>query len=178
MQVEKQIPLLESILGEWKETIGKDFEGYRNHVCRMVNFCFALKPCSEEEREKVMIAGAFHDIGLWTGKTLDYIPPSIPPAIEYLKRHGLENWSNEISLMISEHHKLRQYVGSFPLVELFRKGDLVDFSLGMVTFGLPKEYVSQVKAEIPNAGFHANLVRLSAKWFVKHPFNPAPMMKW
>lgn len=178
MQVEKQFPLLELILGEWKEIIGKDFEGYRNHVCRMVNFCFALNPCSEEEREKIIIAGAFHDIGLWIGKTLDYIPPSIPPAIEYLKRRGLETWSNEVSLMISEHHKFRHYDGIFPLVELFRKADLVDFSLGMITFGLPKEYVSQVKAEIPNAGFHTNLVRLSAKWFVKHPFNPAPMMKW
>ena len=113
MQVEKQIPLLDSILEEWKTTIGKDFEGYKNHVYRMVNCCFALKPCSEEEREKIVIAAVFHDIGLWVGNTLDYIPPSIPPAMEYLKRRGLESWSNEISLMISEHHKIRQYAGSF-----------------------------------------------------------------
>lgn len=178
MQPEKQIPLLDSILDEWKQTIGKDFEGYKNHVYRMVNFCFALNPCSEEEREKVVIAAAFHDIGLWAGNTLDYIPPSIPPAIEYLKRRGLENWTTEISLMISEHHKVRPYTGAFPLVEIFRKGDLVDFSLGMVKFGLPVEYINKVKAEIPNAGFHANLIRLSAKWFIKHPLNPAPMMKW
>jgi hypothetical protein len=178
MQPEKQIPLLDSILDEWKQTIGKDFEGYKNHVYRMVNFCFALNPCSAEEREKIVIAAAFHDIGLWADNTLDYIPPSILPAIEYLKRRGLENWTNEISLMISEHHKVRQYAGPFPLVEIFRKADLVDFSLGMVTFGLPVAYINQVKAEMPNAGFHANLIRLAAKWFVKHPLNPAPMMKW
>ena len=178
MQPENQIPLLDSILDEWKQTIGNDFEGYKNHVYRMVNFCFALNPCSEEEREKIVIAAAFHDIGLWAGNTLDYIPPSIPPAIEYLKRRGLENWTNEISLMISEHHKVRPYTGPFPLVEIFRKGDLVDFSLGMVTFGLPVEYINKVKAEMPNAGFHANLIRLAAKWFIKHPLNPAPMMKW
>ena len=178
MQVEKPIPLLDSILEEWKTTIGKDFEGYKNHVYRMVNCCFALKPCSEEEREKIVIAAVFHDIGLWVGNTLDYISPSIPPAMEYLKRRGLESWSNEISLMISEHHKIRQYAGFFLLVEVFRKGDLIDFSLGMVKFGLSKEFITKLKAAFPNAGFHTNLVRLSAKWFVKHPFNPAPMMKW
>jgi hypothetical protein len=178
MQIEKQIPLVDSILEQWKATIGKDFEGYKNHVYRMVNFCFALSPCREESREKIAIAAAFHDIGLWVGNTLDYIPPSIPPAMEYLKHRGLESWSNEISLMISEHHKIRQYVGPFPLVELFRKGDLVDFSLGLVKFGLPEKYIAEVKAEIPNAGFHTNLVRLSSKWFLKHPLNPAPMMKW
>ena len=178
MEVDKQIPLLDSILEEWKVTIGKDFDGYKNHVYRMVNFCFALNPGSEEDREKIVIAGAFHDLGLWAGNTLDYIPPSIPPAMAYLKARGLEKWSNEISLMISEHHKIRQYVGPYPLVELFRKGDLVDFSLGMVKFGLPGAYIAKVKAEISNAGFHANLVRLAAKWFVKHPLNPAPMMKW
>lgn len=178
MQIEKQISLLDSIFDEWKTTIGKDFEGYKNHVYRMVNCCFSLKPCSEEEREKILIAAAFHDLGLWVGNTLDYIPPSIPPAIEYLKRRGLESWTKEISFMISEHHKIRQYVGPFPLVELFRRGDLVDFSLGIVKFGLPEEFITKLKAEVPNAGFHANLVRLSVKWFVRHPFNPAPMMKW
>ena len=93
MEIEKQISLLDSIFEEWRTTIGKDFEGYKNHVYRMVNCCFALKPCSEEEHEKIVIAAAFHDLGLWVGNTLDYIPPSIPPAMEYLKRRGLESLS-------------------------------------------------------------------------------------
>ena len=179
MLIADHIPLLEETLGAWKGQIGKDYEGYKNHVYRMVNFCLALKDCSETERQKIVIAGCFHDIGIWVEQTVDYIPPSLPPARDYLKHHGLEHWTTEIELMISEHHKITAYQDdTYPLVELFRRGDLVDFSFGLFRFGLPKTYIDRVKTQFPNAGFHANLVRLAAAWFPKHPLNPAPMMKW
>ena len=179
MKLEAQLPLVDEILGEFRPTLGDDYQGYRNHVCRMANFCLALRECDDVEREKILIAGAFHDIGIWTDHTVDYIPPSIPPALAYLEGRGRSDWSREIELMISEHHKLREYTGGeSPLIELFRKGDLVDFSLGLFRFGLPAEFVRQVKQAFPNAGFHRRLVRLASGWFVKHPLNPAPMMKW
>ena len=96
MIVEERILLLEEILTEWKETIGNEYAGYRNHVYRMIHFCLSLKDCNEEEREKIIIAGAFHDIGIWIEDTVDYIPPSLPPAMEYLKNRNLEAWSTEI----------------------------------------------------------------------------------
>ena len=86
----EQFPLLEDILTEWQETIGEDYEGYKNHVYRMVHCCLALKECNSEEKEKIIIAGAFHDIGVWTADTLDYLPPSILPALDYLKKRNLE----------------------------------------------------------------------------------------
>jgi hypothetical protein len=179
MLIKDHISLLEEILEKWRETIGKDYVGYKNHIYRMMNFCYALRDCSDEEKEKIVIAGCFHDIGIWIENTVDYIPPSIPPAKEYLKQQGLEHWSPEIELMISEHHKIRAYKDdTYPLVELFRKGDLVDFSFGLFKFGLPNDYIDRVKAQFPNAGFHANLARLSVPWLLKHPLNPAPMMKW
>ncbi len=179
MLIEENIPLLEEILEEWKEIIGKDYQGYKNHVYRMINFCFTLQDTNEEEREKIIIAGCFHDIGIWTDNTLDYLRPSIPPAKEYLSRRNLEHWSTEIGLMISEHHKISQYSDkTYPLVELFRKGDLVDFSLGLFKFSISKDYISNVNAKFPNAGFHKNLGNLATKWLLKHPLNPAPMMKW
>lgn len=179
MHIEDQIPLLEELLLEWKERIGDEYMGYRNHVYRMVHFCLSLKECNDEEREKIIIAGAFHDIGIWIEDTADYIEPSIPPAMAYLERRNLQAWNEEITLMITEHHKLREYKGEFfSLVELFRKGDLVDFSLGLFRFGLPKTTVKAVKKHFPNASFHKNLCKLAACWFVKHPLNPAPMMKY
>lgn len=179
MSAHHEMPLIEPILSPWRELIGPDYEGYRNHAIRMAVFCLALRECSEEDRRKIAIAACFHDIGLWTAKTLDYIEPSIPPAMEYLKNNGLEHWSEEVSLMIGEHHKLRPYKNDrYPLVELFRQGDLVDFSLGLFTFGLPHAFIDSVKARHPNAGFHKNLVKLAAAWFIRHPWNPAPMMKW
>jgi hypothetical protein len=179
VMVEEPIPLLEEILTRWQETIGDEYEGYRNHVYRMIHCCLALKDCSAEEKEKIIIAGVFHDIGIWIEDTVDYIPPSLPPTMEYLKDRNLEAWSTEIRLMIPEHHKIREYKdAAYPLVEVFRKGDLVDFSFGLFRFGIPKACIRQVRAKFPNAGFHKNLGRRAAKWFLKHPLNPAPMMKW
>jgi len=173
------VSLIEAILSPWSGVIGGDYPGYRNHVVRMLTFCLALRACSEEERRKLEIAACFHDIGLWTANTFDYLEPSVPPAREYLREHGLEAWGDEIAAMILDHHKLTAVaVAPSPLVELFRRGDLVDFSLGLVRFGLDANFVRQVKRDIPNAGFHRALVRMTLHWVSRHPLNPAPMMKW
>ncbi len=179
IEITENIQQLEAILTDWQDVIGAQYQAYRNHVYRMIHCCFALQECNEEDQQKIIIAAAFHDIGIWIENTLDYIPPSIPPAIAHLRRHGLESWSEEISLMISEHHKLRRYKDkTYPLVELFRKGDLVDFSLGLFKSGIDKAYIKSLKATFPNAGFHKFLIRMSVKRFFRHPLNPAPMMKW
>ena len=179
MKIETEIALLEDIFAEWQPVIGKEYLGYRNHVYRMVHFCQLLTDCSEEARQKILIAGAFHDLGIWIEDTVDYIPPSLPPMLDYLQSRGLEAWLEEIGLMITEHHKLRPYSDrALPLVEVFRQGDLVDFSLGLFRFGLAKSKVQEIKTAFPNAGFHAALARRGGRWFLKHPFNPLPMMKW
>jgi predicted metal-dependent HD superfamily phosphohydrolase len=179
MSVRVEVENVDGILSDWKGVIGADYEGYRNHVVRMLAFCSMLRSCGAEEREKLEIAACFHDIGLWTANTFDYLRPSVAPAKEYLKARGRSDWADEIETMILEHHKLRPVAAArSPLVELFRKGDLVDLSLGVVRFGLPKDRVRQVRAESPNAGFHRGLLRPAVAWFIRHPFNPAPMMKW
>ena len=179
MAIETRIPLVEEILGKWKQELGNDYLGYKNHVYRMIHFCFALHNCTNEEREKIILAGGFHDLGIWTKSTIDYLPPSIALAKEYLKQNSLEQWIPEIELMIDMHHKLRKYKNDhYPLVEVFRKGDLVDFSLGAVTWGLPKAYIESVKNQFPNAGFHKRLAQLAWVWFSKHPVTPPPFVKW
>lgn len=179
MTPKANIDHIEGILSSWKHVFGQDFAGYRNHVVRMTAFCLLLKPCDTEEQQKIEIAACFHDIGIWTDNTLDYLRPSLPPALEYLAKQNLGEWSAEITQMILQHHKIRPVEkGLTPLIELFRKGDLVDFSLGLIRFGLARETVQKVKAAFPNAGFHKTLVKLAGHWFLGHPLNPAPMMKW
>jgi len=196
MIIENEIPLLESILTPWREVIGEDYLGYRNHVYRMLHCCFELLDHDsyanelssdpivivadhEQDRQKLIIAAAFHDIGIWIDKTIDYIPPSLPPAMAYLEDNGLSAWSDEITLMITEHHKLTEVTDPrYRLVELFRRGDLVDFSLGMVRFGIDKVTLNKLKTTFPNEGFHRGLLAKGSRWFLKHPLNPAPMMKW
>ncbi|MFI4981201.1 MAG: hypothetical protein ACHQIO_12710 [Nevskiales bacterium] len=179
MAIEASIPLLEEILGGWKQQIGEDYAAYRNHVCRMVHYCFALHDCNEEERRKIVIAGCFHDIGIWSDGTIDYLPPSVVRAREYLQGNGLSAWDEEIALMIDQHHKLRSWRDArYPLVEVFRKADLVDVSLGLVRFGLPANLVGEVKAQFPNQGFHKRLMQLAGSWFAGHPLSPPPFLKW
>lgn len=179
MTIERQIPRLELILSGWKDVIGDDFDGYRNHAYRMVNYCLHLKNCSEEEKEKIYIAAAFHDLGIWIGGTVDHIPPSIPPAVEYLKNHDMDSWIEEITLMISEHHKIRKYDNDkYPLVELFRKGDIIDLSFGKITFSVPKDHIKNVKEKFPGGDFHKSMRKKAVTWVKENPLNPVPMVKW
>lgn len=179
MEIQDQIPLLEDILEKWKDRIGADFTGYKNHVYRMINFCFALRDFDPPEREKIIISGCFHDLGIWSGNTFDYLPPSISLAKDYLQKNNLEKWIPEIEQMIDHHHKLRKiHDARFQTIEVFRQGDLVDFSLGIVKCGLPKTFIKTVKAQFPNAGFHKRLARLAGSWVCRHPLNPLPVLKW
>lgn len=53
--------------------------------------------------------------------------------------------------MIEMHHKFRAKSDlRYPLVEVFRKADLVDVSLGLMKFGVTATYIKRVKAESPN----------------------------
>lgn len=177
--IEEKIPLLDDILGDYKDIIGTDYKGYRNHVYRMVNFCFAFQDFSADERQKIVIAGCFHDIGIWTKKTFDYLPPSIESAAGYLEQNKLVSWIPEVEFMIDQHHRLRKLSdNSHRLAEVFRKGDLVDFSLGIVKCGLSPSLVCEVKNRFPNSGFHKKLVRLAGSWFCRHPLDPIPVLKW
>lgn len=170
---------IDGILSGWKSTIGEEYQGYRNHVARVVNFCLYLHPCSAEELRKIEVAACFHDIGIWTANTFDYLPPSILSAKDYLVTHGLEDWTREIEQMILLHHKIRPVGDSdSQLVELFRQADLVDFSLGMIRHGVPADAVSSAKAKYPNAGFHKCLLRRAFPRLLRHPLNPLPMVKW
>lgn len=180
MNVETNFPLLDELLGSWSEQLGPDLIAYRNHCCRMLNFCLALAPgITAEEREQLVIAAAFHDLGIWSDGTIDYLPPSVRRAQAYLNARGKAAWIPLVDRLIDEHHKLRAYKDAgFPLAEVFRKADLVDVSLGLVRFGLPGGYVKAVKAQFPNEGFHKKLMRLAGGWFKGHPLSPPPFIKW
>ena len=42
-----------------------------------MNLCVALRSGNAERLEKIAIAAAFHDTGIWVDGTFDYLPPSI-----------------------------------------------------------------------------------------------------
>jgi hypothetical protein len=100
-------------------------------------------------------------------------------ASDYLRGRGLDGWAPEIVLMIVEHHKLRRFTDArYPLVEVMRRADLIDLTLGALRFGLPGSFVRRVKAQYPNSGFHKRLVGLVAQGFRQRPLKPLPYYKW
>jgi hypothetical protein len=177
--IESYHPLIEEILSEFNEVIGADYLAYRNHVYRVVNLCFAARECGAEEKEKIQVAACFHDIGIWTATTLDYLLPSVQEAEKYLAAKGKRGWIPEVSQMIEMHHRTRPCDDSpYPLVETFRRADVADFSLGLFRMGISDDLILALKAEFPNSGFHKRLLQLGIKWLLRHPLNPLPMFRW
>lgn len=85
-------------------------------------------------------------------------------------------------MLIDLHHKVRAIKGElaekYPLLEVFRRADLADFSLGLLLGGVPRPYFAKVKRQFPNAGFHKMLIKAAGGWFAKHPLSPPPFMRW
>ena len=179
MNVVRQSALLDELLEGYRPVLGADYDAYRNHCLRLFNFCTALTGDDKEAEHKIAVAAAFHDLGIWTEKTLDYLAPSQLLAQRYLEKNFKASWCKEIDAMISEHHKLTRYRLNLSwLVEAFRKADLIDLTGGLIRFRLPDDFVSDVLDAYPNAGFHKILARLALKRLKTHPFSPLPMMKW
>jgi HD superfamily phosphohydrolase YqeK len=75
------ISTLDAILGDHSAALGSDATPYRNHAYRVANLCLAQSSSSAESLEKTAIAAAFHDLGIWTDHTFDYLAPSVRLAI-------------------------------------------------------------------------------------------------
>lgn len=179
MQALPAFPLVDHILASHEEALGPDLEGYRNHVTRVLHFLFAMAPQLRASEEQILVAAAFHDLGIWTARTFDYLAPSSRLARDYLTAHGLDPLWQEVDLIIQQHHSLRSYRGHFSLsVESFRRADLVDVSLGFIRFGLEPQFIQSVRAALPNARFHARLLAFTGQQLLRAPLRPLPMVRW
>jgi hypothetical protein len=176
----QRFALLDELFAEGAEVLGRDLTAYRNHAYRVFNLCrgFVLAP-DTTTNERIAVAAYFHDVGIWTDDTFDYLAPSAARALAWLARTSRDPWSGEVSRMIAEHHKITAYIATDgELVEAFRRADWIDVMLGTRRFGLERSFVSEVRAAFPNAGFHRRLLDLGWRRCVSHPLNPLPMMHW
>lgn len=179
MQVIHNFPLANEIILSFKHALGPDFIAYRNHVHRILNFYLALNGSTEQLPEAVEIAAAFHDLGIWTDGTFDYLAPSVVQASRYLASHNQEYLTGEVAALITSHHKITRYQAAHrQSVEPFRQADFVDVSLGIMKFGLPASFIRSVKERFPNQGFHWRLVKLTLRQLLRTPLRPLPMFRW
>jgi len=173
------LPTIEEVLDDHASELGHDFIAYRNHVYRVVNLCLAIAGDRGVELEKIAVAAVFHDLGIWTSHTFDYIAPSVALARQHLARRGMADAIPGIEAMIVDHHKITaSHASPEWLVESFRRADWIDVSFGLRSFGLPRTFIASVAAMWPDAGFHRRLVELTMDRWWKHPLSPLPMVKW
>ena len=165
-----QLALVDTILSTYAAALADDFVPYRNHVYRIVNLCVRLHPSSDDELRRLAIAAAFHDLGIWTASTFDYLGPSVALAKSYLIRNGAPQWVPEVEAMILEHHKILPYRDTaHPLVEPFRRADWIDVTRGLLTFDIPRRFIAELYSAWPSAGFHRRLVQLALQRFRSNP---------
>jgi hypothetical protein len=149
-EILRSLPLVDEVLESHRDHAHGDdagFDAYKAHVYRIVNFARALGPDGPDRDDKLAIAAAFHDLAAFD--TVDYLVPSIEAQDAWLQETGREKWSDELALIVAQHHRLSGYRPSrphAPLVEAFRRADLVDVSQGRIRFGLPSSYVKEVRA--------------------------------
>ena len=139
------IPTIDDVLDGHATALRDDFIGYRNHVYRVVNLCVAI--VGRSDLEKIAVAAAFHDLGIWTNGTFDYIAPSIALAHVYLAARAREDWTAEIKGMIADHHKITPATADpHSLIEAFRRADWIDVTRGLRGFGVPRPFVAHLFA--------------------------------
>lgn len=171
-------PVVDDLLAPYAGLIGRDLAGYRHHVHRVFTFVLALAPPSADLVEKAAVAAVFHDLGIWTAGTFDYLAPSIALAQAHLTGVGRPAWIPEVTATIAEHHKLTPYRARPDwLVEPFRRADWIDVTLGVRRFGLDWSFVATVRRTWPDEGFHRRLLELTAARWRRHPFSPLPMVR-
>lgn len=169
--------IITTILSSYKKELGPNFEKYHNHCCRVLVFASLLNNATEDEQKQLAIAAAFHDIGIWTANTLDYLQPSVELAEKYLKQHQLDHWIESVNEIINNHHKLTPFKKNL-LAESFRKADLIDLTFGFIKFGISPEQINESKKLYPELGFQPYIFKEVLKNIIRNPLNPMPIMKW
>lgn len=173
------IPLLEELLNPYVAAMGRDAAGYRNHVYRVVNLAWSSGGGNEAALQRLVVAAVFHDLGLWTADTLDYLHPSQQLAQVHLHAVGQTDWVAEVDAMIANHHRIRPCASSAAdPVERFRRADWCDVSRGLLhRQGFDPAFVACLNQTFPAQGFRCRLLRRVLWHALTHPFNPLPMLR-
>ena len=101
-----RVPLVDEVLGPYRARIGEDWAGYRNHVLRVLNFCRALSG-EDALPEALVVAAAFHDLGIWSDGTFDYIEPSAAHAASWLHSPGRPREGDAVRTVVPMDHNVR-----------------------------------------------------------------------
>jgi len=173
-----RLAVLDEILDAHATVLGRDFHPYRNHTYRVANFHWCLLPGTLEDLYVLSVAVAFHDLGIWTAGTFDYLEPSEALARQYLLDHDRAAHIPLVQAMIREHHRISALPAEQDRrIEVFRRADWIDVSLGVLRFDLHADDFRSTVQRFPRLGFHLRLLQFSLRHGLRHPLRPLPMLK-
>ena len=155
-------PRVEQLFARYRDVIGDDYDGYRNHVYRTITYAMHFLRQDEAAAAAVETAMVYHDIGLWTDHALAYLEPSQAAVTADNEQH---QWGLDTELLcgiIHWHHKVFRYRGPHErIIEACRRADWIDASQGWLRKGISRANVAAVEQAFPNCGFHKALLRLA-----------------
>ncbi|MGB5812601.1 MAG: hypothetical protein WBG86_18845 [Polyangiales bacterium] len=152
---------VEALLDPYRITIGRDFDGYRGHIYRVLTYAMHFLGGDPSARPVIEAALVYHDLGLWTHHELAYLEPSTQLAQHDNETHGWGFDSELLHDLIYWHHKITPFSGPHAeLVNAVRKADWIDASAGTIRKGMPRPFIGRVTQAIPAAGFYDALKRL------------------
>jgi hypothetical protein len=153
--------VVERELAPLRACIGEDFDGYRNHVYRVLTYAMHFLDGEPRWREPIAFALAYHDVGLWTDRALAYLEPSERHAEDARATSAFDLNPTLIRDLIHWHHKVTPFRGdNARVVNAVRKADWIDASGGRLLKGLSRRQVVEVMTAIPPLGFYETLTRL------------------
>lgn len=176
----KSIQSIERVLIYYTQALGQDYNAYRNHVYRVYHLTLLLCPkeLNKAQEEALAVAAAFHDLGIWTHHSMDYLRPSAQLAEQHLDETGRSHLSELTKHIIVQHHKLSAITDQQEaLTEAFRKADLMDLSFGKISFKLPSSRYAHLRESFPFLGFQKMIYKRVLSYAFRHPMRPFPMIK-
>lgn len=170
-------PIIDEVFENHRHEIGRLYSAWRLHAYRMLNVC--VRACPEEPIDKFAVAIAFHDLPIMIDGDFRYLEPAVALARAWLTDRQLAEWEPEVSAMILNHHKIRPYRGPWAsTVDVFRRADWIDVSLGCWSAGQDKPLVAQINRELPVNELRRALPRIVLPYAVRHPLKPLPNLRW
>jgi hypothetical protein len=161
-------------LAALRDLAGAQSAPMERHCVRVYEIAreLAQRRALEVDRELLLCAALLHDAGLYPGAaTADsYVSDGRRLAARVLEPFAwpaprLERCGDAIE----RHHELRSQWQRGAEVELLRRADLVDVSVGLVRFGIERRWYRDLVARVPRDGLLGQLVRQVAQMARERP---------
>lgn len=161
--------LVNDIFNYWKNIIADDFDTYKNHVLRVLNYFSFLNNIEGEFKSKIIIAICHQRIGLFINKndkSNNGFKDSLNALNRYLKSRKIATYYYQISDIMRKTNNYYHIKKTDPVHVMFlKKAYATDFSLGHFHH-YPRDYIQAVSHNIPYLNFYSFVINSTVSDFM------------